>query len=107
MLFVMLGVCVVSSGVVRVHAVVSGLVQGVGFRYFTVTVAHDLGLTGWVRNLRDGDVEVEAQGPVDRVSALCARLGEGPRWSRVDCVATREVPVEDAESVFRVLPDGR
>ena len=51
-----------SSDDIRVHAVVAGLVQGVGFRYFTVMTAGKLGLGGWVRNCYDGSVEVEAQG---------------------------------------------
>ena len=46
---------------VRVHVTVSGMVQGVGYRYFTVTGARKLGLAGWVRNLMNGDVELEAQ----------------------------------------------
>ena len=47
---------------VRVHVTVSGMVQGVGYRYFTVTEARKLGLAGWVRNLMNGDVELEARG---------------------------------------------
>lgn len=46
-----------SSDDIRVHAVVAGLVQGVGFRYFTVMTAGKLGLGGWVRNCYDGSVE--------------------------------------------------
>lgn len=88
---------------VRVHATVSGLVQGVGYRYFAVTAARRLGLTGWVRNRRDGDVELEAQGPRDDVDALIARLRVGPRWSRVDHVAVRTIPLQ-GETAFRVYP---
>ena len=51
-----------SANLVRKHIVVNGLVQGVGFRYFTVTQARRLGVRGWVRNCRDGSVELEAQG---------------------------------------------
>ena len=53
---------------VRVHVTVSGMVQGVGYRYFTVTEARKFGLAGWVRNLMNGDVELEAQ------RFPCARL---------------------------------
>lgn len=49
-----------SANLVRKHIVVTGLVQGVGFRYFTVTQARRLGVQGWVRNCRDGSVELEA-----------------------------------------------
>ena len=57
-----------SANLVRKHIVVNGLVQGVGFRYFTVTQARRLGVRGWVRNCRDGSVELEAQGSSDAVS---------------------------------------
>ena len=59
-----------SANLVRKHIVVNGLVQGVGFRYFTVTQARRLGVRGWVRNCRDGSVELEAQGSSDAVQAL-------------------------------------
>ena len=59
-----------SSDDIRVHAVVAGLVQGVGFRYFTVMTAGKLGLGGWVRNCYDGSVEVEAQGVISSFRSL-------------------------------------
>ena len=48
---------------VRKHIFFYGRVQGVGFRYYSVNKARQLGLTGWVRNLYDGSVEMEVQGP--------------------------------------------
>ena len=63
---------------VRLHAYVSGRVQGVGFRYFTLDAAHALGLTGWVRNLRDRRVEVMAEGTLDDLNRLLAVLRRGP-----------------------------
>ena len=63
-----------SANLVRKHIVVTGLVQGVGFRYFTVTQARRLGVQGWVRNCRDGSVELEAQGSSDAVQALPAMV---------------------------------
>lgn len=71
-----------SANLVRKHIVVTGLVQGVGFRYFTVTQARRLGVQGWVRNCRDGSVELEAQGSSDAVQALVEQLAIGPRWSK-------------------------
>ena len=71
----------------RVHLRVQGRVQGVGFRYFVLRRAEDLGLTGWVRNLPDGDVEVEAEGPREALQGLIERVREGPAAARVDRVS--------------------
>jgi acylphosphatase len=71
----------------RLHAVVSGRVQGVGFRASAQQVAQRLGLAGWVRNLADGRVELEAEGPPMVLDQLLAWLRKGPSLSRVDGVA--------------------
>ena len=84
-----------SANLVRKHIVVNGLVQGVGFRYFTVTQARRLGVRGWVRNCRDGSVELEAQGSSDAVQALVEQLAIGPRWSEVSHVAVHDMPIID------------
>jgi acylphosphatase len=60
------------------RVLVSGLVQGVGFRYSTVRAAERLGVAGWVRNLADGRVEVHAQGEPVAVAALVDWLHRGP-----------------------------
>ncbi|MCU1337608.1 MAG: acylphosphatase [Bryobacterales bacterium] len=57
---------------------ISGQVQGVGYRFFAVRVARELGLKGWVRNLSDGRVEVYAAGPARRLEDFEARLRQGP-----------------------------
>lgn len=57
---------------------VSGLVQGVGYRYATVQRARELGLVGWVRNRHDGTVEVLVQGPAANVEALIDWMRRGP-----------------------------
>ena len=62
-----------------VHIVVSGMVQGVGFRYFVYHHATQLGLTGWVRNLPNGDVEIEAEGKQESVESLITYARRGPR----------------------------
>jgi len=67
----------------RLHAIVTGRVQGVGFRYFVRDVAHDLGLTGLVRNTSSGAVEVVAEGPLATLERLAAALREGPPAARV------------------------
>jgi acylphosphatase len=70
----------------RVHLLVSGLVQGVCFRQFTVDEARRLGLAGWVRNLADGRVEVEAEGARDALLRLVEFCRRGPPAARVDDV---------------------
>jgi acylphosphatase len=72
----------------RLHAWVRGRVQGVGFRFFVLTEAQNLGLTGWVRNRFDGSVEVLAEGDVERLRSLVAALEKGPRSSSVREVKT-------------------
>ncbi len=62
----------------RVHLRISGRVQGVGFRYSTVDEARRLGLTGWVRNTGDGDVELVSEGPEDRLQRLVTWCHAGP-----------------------------
>ena len=65
---------------------VSGIVQGVGYRYWTCRAAAGLGLDGWVRNLADGRVEIWAEGPPDLLRALGRSCWEGPRSSEVSDV---------------------
>ena len=66
--------------------VVSGRVQGVGFRYFTQDTALREGVTGWVRNLPDGRVEALLEGDADAVTRVERALRKGPRGARVDRV---------------------
>jgi acylphosphatase len=58
-------------------------VQGVGYRYFVERAAHELGLTGYAKNLEDGRVEVYAMGPADLLSEFSRLLWKGPRWADV------------------------
>jgi len=62
---------------------VSGRVQGVGFRYFVQAKASELGVSGWARNLDDGRVEVYATGHAHKLSDLAAALHIGPRMADV------------------------
>ena len=71
----------------RLHALVRGRVQAVGFRQFVWSRAARLGVAGWVRNGDDGrSVEVEAEGPADALERLLELLREGPFGARVDDV---------------------
>lgn len=72
---------------------VRGLVQGVGYRYFVEHHAHELGLTGYARNLDDGRVEVYAVGRPDQLAELAGMLRQGPRWAEVRSVEEQEAPV--------------
>ena len=65
---------------------VRGRVQGVGYRYFALKRAEELGLQGFVRNLPDGSVEVVAEGGDPELSQFEARLKEGPSFARVEDV---------------------
>ena len=67
----------------RVRLVLSGLVQGVGFRYAARETAAACGVAGWVRNLADGSVEIVAQGAEDAVATMTAWARHGPRHASV------------------------
>ena len=68
----------------QLHVRVSGVVQGVGFRWFVRERARRLGLAGWVRNLPDGSVEVAAAGDEKQLQLLRAELQQGPRGAAVE-----------------------
>ncbi|MCX7974571.1 MAG: acylphosphatase [Candidatus Aminicenantes bacterium] len=70
----------------RLHAFISGRVQGVFFRDFTRQWANFFGITGWVRNVFDGRVEVIAEGEEEQLNLFLEKLKEGPPLARVDKV---------------------
>ncbi len=78
--------------------VISGRVQGVGFRYFTQDAARREGATGWVRNLPDGSVEAFVEGEAEAVTRVERALRSGPRGARIDTVT---VHVEDPGEGYR------
>ncbi|MBX3728407.1 MAG: acylphosphatase [Candidatus Sumerlaeia bacterium] len=84
------------------QAVVRGRVQGVGFRAFVVREAEQFGLTGWVRNLRDGGVEVWAEGPAEDLERLLEALGRGPSLARVTGVQADWRPAGGKHEGFHV-----
>ena len=78
------------------HAVVSGRVQGVGFRWSARAEAQRLGVSGWVRNLPDGTVEAEVEGDEGSVAGMLAWLHRGPPGSHVTGVQTETLPASGA-----------
>jgi acylphosphatase len=91
-----------SSGNVRLHAVIEGQVQGVGFRYFVHDSAAALGLTGWVRNRWDGSVEVVAEGRREALNHLLAALYRGPRSAVVTDLTPEWLPGSGEFSGFTI-----
>lgn len=78
--------------------IVKGVVQGVGFRYFTEKIANRIGICGYVRNLYDGSVEVYAIGTSEQLETLKEYLKKGPSYSRVDKVIEEDMEVYDYKS---------
>jgi acylphosphatase len=87
---------------IRRRFIVTGTVQGVGFRWFVKEQAQMLGLAGFTRNLSDGSVEVQAEGPAVLLTTLEERLREGPGSAHVDRVKVEDIPLRN-ESSFDIL----
>lgn len=92
----------------RVHVVVRGVVQGVGYRYTARSEAQAGGLRGWVRNRRDGSVEAELEGDTAAVEAMVEWMRHGPPGAEVAEVQIAPVDAEHGagtrEAGFQVLP---
>jgi acylphosphatase len=86
----------------RLHAVVRGDVQGVGYRYFARREAQALGLVGFVRNLADGSVEIVAEGERSHLEALVVALQRGPTAAQVEQVDCKWGAPEGRESAFLI-----
>ena len=81
---------------------ITGFVQGVGFRAWTERQANTLGLSGWVRNCENGDVEAVFSGSQENVQAMLALCREGPRHAQVERVEIAG-PAAPAVGVFRTV----
>ena len=79
------------------HLLITGQVQGVGFRFFTQKAAQRFGVTGWVRNLGDGRVEALLQAEEDALIKMIEKVKEGSAISRVEHV---DVMLEDVKEIF-------
>ncbi len=87
----------------RLSAVVYGLVQGVGFRYFCKRHADRLGITGYAKNLMDGSVEIAAEGDKQRLLMFLDDVKKGPSLSHVESVNAVWEKAEEKFTFFRVL----
>jgi acylphosphatase len=88
----------------QIHVFFKGQVQGVGFRYTTQSLAHVMKLGGWVRNLRDGRVEMVAQGEEERLQEFLQRLQNGPLHDNIEEVECRWSENEQVSPGFEVRP---
>lgn len=85
-----------------VKGLVSGRVQGVGFRYFVMCQARSAELSGYVRNLNDGRVEFLLQGPNDTVTRVIEQIHRGPRFSEVLDVTLESLQQTESFEDFRI-----
>tara|TARA_Y100001956_G_scaffold61463_1_gene61321 strand:+ start:7755 stop:8027 length:273 start_codon:yes stop_codon:yes gene_type:complete len=81
---------------------VSGLVQGVGFRYYTSYQGMRLGLTGYAMNLNSGDVEVVVCGEEEKVAMMATWLQTGPKTSRVESIVSEPISFKPYKG-FKIL----
>ena len=81
---------------------ITGRVQGVGFRYFTHEVASREGVTGWVRNLPDGRVEAYVEGEAQAVTRVEQALRQGPRGARIEDVYADDEPPSEGYAGFEI-----
>ena len=87
---------------VRRRFVITGRVQGVGFRWFARDAAGREGVDGWVKNLPDGSVEAEIEGEIDAVDRVEAAFRRGPAASRVEDVDVEERPAAGRRTGFSI-----
>ena len=81
---------------------ISGHVQGVGFRYFATDLARNYEVKGWVRNLATGDVEIIAEGDKSAISGFLKELKAGPRYGHISNFQIEWVPYEGKYDSFHV-----
>jgi acylphosphatase len=91
-------------GIKRVHLLITGQVQGVGFRYHTQQEAEALHLTGWVRNLADSRVEIIAQGQAHQLAQFIQWCHSGPSQAVVQSVEVHALEIDDPLDEFDIYP---
>ena len=88
------------------HILVLGRVQGVGFRQYTLMRARELNLSGWVRNLNDGRVEILVEGEAAILQSFAQHVHQGPPRSKVTAVQVNDVALKLKLNPFTVIEDG-
>ncbi|WP_217557163.1 acylphosphatase [Vibrio metschnikovii] len=91
------------NNVISDKFIVSGRVQGVGFRYHTALQASKLSVLGYAKNLPSGEVEVLAVGQSEHVEQLSIWLQQGPKTARVEQVMRSQVTIDSVPSDFQIL----
>jgi acylphosphatase len=92
------------SEVVRIHLMIEGRVQGVGFRFFAKDHANKLGLTGWVRNTFDGHVEAQAEGSKQNIDMWVIHLQNGPQSAFVTHINKEWLDAQGKFKNFQIAP---
>lgn len=86
----------------RYLIIYEGKVQGVGFRYFVYRAAYTKNLTGSVRNMMNGNVEIEVQGDEEVIKAFLDTVKKGNGFSEITNHAIKEIPVKEREKKFDI-----
>lgn len=87
---------------IRYYVVLDGRVQGVGFRYFAQSNAIKLNLTGWVRNMDNGMVELEVQGVEEKVNKFLSIIRRGNSFINVNDFSVKKIDIISTEEKFKV-----
>ncbi|MCI9302578.1 acylphosphatase [Clostridium sp.] len=85
---------------IRYYIIVDGRVQGVGFRFFCTMNARTLDLTGWVRNMDNGMVEMEVQGEESSIEKFIRNIKKGNKFIRVDELSQKKIKLLSEERTF-------
>lgn len=90
-----------NKGIIRRHMILSGRVQGVGFRYRAKYAAGTLGVAGWVKNQWDGTVEMEAQGTIEQINKMLTIINQS-EYIVIDNIEQKEIEPENNDTGFHV-----
>ena len=89
--------------IIRIHVTIAGTVQGVGYRYFVRELATSRDLSGWICNMVDGSVKIEAQGEAAVMEEFFSHAGQGPLGAYVKKAQRKGIPPLEGELGFEVL----